>query len=140
MYPDQALRSEEVSKASSIVAAHAKVRAAVIGIQRKVANTSPGAVLDGRDIGTIVCPEAEIKFFVTASAEERARRRLRELEARGEPSDPASILQEIIRRDERDRTRPVAPLKPAPDAYLLDTTSLDIEATFQAARRIVDGH
>jgi CMP/dCMP kinase len=140
MYPDQALRSEEVSKASSIVAAHAKVRAAVIGIQRKVANTSPGAVLDGRDIGTIVCPEAEIKFFVTASAEERARRRRRELEARGELSDPASILQEIIRRDERDRTRPVAPLKPAPDAYLLDTTSLDIEATFQAARRIVDGH
>jgi cytidylate kinase len=140
MYPDAALRSEEVSKASSIVAAHAKVRAEVIGIQRKIANTPPGAVLDGRDIGTIVCPEAEVKFFVTASAEERARRRRKELEARGEASDHASILQEIIRRDERDRTRPVAPLKPAPDAYLLDTTSLDIEATFQAARRIVDGH
>jgi CMP/dCMP kinase len=140
MYPDAALRTEEVSKAASIVAAHPKVRAEVIGIQRKVADTPPGAVLDGRDIGTIVCPKADIKFFVTASPEERARRRFKEIEARGEKPDYGAILDEIAKRDERDRTRPIAPLKPAPDAYLLDTTSLDIEATFQAARRIVDGH
>ena len=140
MYPDAALRTEEVSKAASIVAAHPKVRAEVIGIQRKVADTPPGAVLDGRDIGTIVCPNADIKFFVTASPEERAKRRFKEIEARGERADYGAILDEITKRDERDRTRPIAPLKPAPDAYLLDTTSLDIEATFQAARRIVDGH
>lgn len=140
MYPDAELRTEEVSKAASIVAAHGKVRAEVIGIQRKVAHMPPGAVLDGRDIGTIVCPKADIKFFVTASAEERARRRSKELDARGERAEFAAILEEIVRRDERDRTRPIAPLKPAPDAHLLDTTSLDIEATFQAARRIVDGH
>jgi cytidylate kinase len=111
----------------------------VIGIQRKVAHTPPGAVLDGRDIGTVVCPEADLKFFVTASPQERARRRLKEIETRGETADYDGILAEIVRRDERDRTRPVAPLKPAADAHLLDTTSLDIEATFQAARRIVDG-
>jgi cytidylate kinase len=140
LFPDAALRTEAVSKAASIVAAHAPVRAEVIGIQRKVAHTPPGAVLDGRDIGTIVCPEAELKFFVTASPQERARRRLKELETRGETADYGNILAEIIRRDERDRTRPIAPLKPAADAHLLDTTSLDIEATFQAARRIVDGH
>lgn len=140
MYPDTELRTEEVSKAASIVAAHAKVRAEVIGIQREVAHTPPGAVLDGRDIGTIVCPEADLKLFVTASAEERARRRSKELERWGKRADHEAILREIIRRDERDRTRPVAPLKPAPDAYLLDTTTLDIEATFQAARRIIDGH
>jgi cytidylate kinase len=139
LYPDAALRTEEVSKASSIVAAHAKVRAEVIGIQRKVALTPPGAVLDGRDIGTIVCPEADVKLFVTASPEERARRRWRELQERGQSGNYKEILAEIVRRDERDRTRPIAPLKPAPDAYLLDTTSLDIEATFQAARRIIGG-
>jgi len=139
MYPDAALRTEAVSKASSIVAAHKRVRAEVIGIQRKVAHTPPGAVLDGRDIGTIVCPDAEVKFYVTASPEERARRRWRELEARGQGGVYADILEEIVKRDERDRTRPVAPLKAAPDAHLLDTTSLDIEATFQAARRIIDG-
>jgi cytidylate kinase len=139
MYPDAALRTEGVSKASSIVAAHKGVRAEVIGIQRKIAHTPPGAVLDGRDIGTIVCPEAEVKFYVTASPEERARRRWRELEERGQSGDYKEILEEIIRRDERDRTRKVAPLRAAPDAHLLDTTSLDIEATFQAARRIIDG-
>jgi CMP/dCMP kinase len=140
MYPDELIRTQAVSKAASIVAAHPKVRAEVIGIQRKVAETTPGAVLDGRDIGTIVCPKADIKFFVTASPQERAKRRLKEIEVRGEKADYGAILDEITKRDERDRTRAIAPLKPAPDAYLLDTTSLDIEATFQAARRIIDGH
>jgi cytidylate kinase len=139
-FRDAELRTEAVSRAASIVAAFAPVRAEVVGLQRKVAHTPPGAVLDGRDIGTIVCPEAEVKFFVTASAEERARRRVREFLARGESVDEASILAEIVRRDERDRTRHVAPLRPAADAHLLDTTTLDIEAAFQAARRIVDGH
>jgi cytidylate kinase len=139
-FHDAELRTEAVSRAASIVAAFAPVRAEVVGLQRKVAHTPPGAVLDGRDIGTIVCPEAEVKFFVTASAEERARRRVREFQARGESVDEASILAEIVRRDERDRTRHVAPLRPAADAHLLDTTTLDIEAAFQAARRIVDGH
>ena len=96
-------------------------------------------VVDGRDIGTIVCPDADIKFFVTASAEERARRRSKELETRGETADFRSILEEIARRDERDRTRAVAPLKAAPDAHLLDTTNLDIEAALRAAVAIVDG-
>ena len=139
-FRDAELRTEAVSRAASIVAAFAPVRAEVVGLQRKVAHTPPGAVLDGRDIGTIVCPEAEVKFFVTASPEERARRRVREFLARGESVEEASILAEIVQRDERDRTRHVAPLKPAADAHLLDTTTLDIEAAFQAARRIVDGH
>lgn len=139
MFPDHELRSEAVSRAASIVAAFRPVRAEVVNLQRRVAHTPPGAVLDGRDIGTIVCPEADIKFFVTASPEERARRRAREIEGRGETADHALILEEIIKRDERDRTRPVAPLKPAPDAHLLDTTTLDIEAAFQAARRTIDG-
>ena len=111
----------------------------MIGIQRRIAHTPPGAVLDGRDIGTVVCPEAEVKFYVTASPEERARRRTRESAAQGEAADFAAILEEIRARDERDRTRPVAPMRPAPGAHLLDTTSLDIEAAFQAARHIIDG-
>ncbi|MDP9139047.1 MAG: (d)CMP kinase [Pseudomonadota bacterium] len=139
MFEDSELRTEPVSRASSIVAAHPAVRAEVIGIQRQFAHTPPGAVLDGRDIGTVVCPEAEIKFYVTASPEERARRRTREFEARAETADFAAILREIRERDERDRSRPVAPMRPAPGAHLLDTTSLDIEAAFQAARRIIDG-
>jgi cytidylate kinase len=139
MFGDAELRTEPVSRAASIVAAHPGVRAEVIGIQRQIAHAPPGAVIDGRDIGTVVCPEAEIKFYVTASPQERARRRTREFEARGEAADFAAILHEIRKRDERDRTRPVAPMKPAPGAHLLDTTSLDIEAAFQAARRIIDG-
>jgi cytidylate kinase len=139
MFADDELRSDKVSRAASLVAAHPEVRAEVIGIQRSIAHTPPGAVLDGRDIGTVVCPEADIKFYVTASAEERARRRRREALARGEPADYAAILAEILERDERDRTRKVAPMRPSPEAHLLDTTSLDIEAAFQAARRIIDG-
>lgn len=139
MFRDQELRTEEVSRLASIVAAHPAVRAEVVQIQRRVAGLDPGAVLDGRDIGTVVCPNADIKFFVTASPEVRAKRRARELELAGEKADFAAILADIVKRDERDRTRTVAPLKPAPDAHLLDTTTLDIEATFQAARRTIDG-
>jgi cytidylate kinase len=95
-------------------------------------------VLDGRDIGTVICPEAEVKIFVTAAPEARAQRRAAELAARGEARDEAAILADILRRDERDRTRAAAPLVPAPNAHLLDTTHLDIDAAFRAAVAIVE--
>jgi cytidylate kinase len=132
------LRSREVSDAASIVAAMPDVRAAILAYQRKFAQTPPGAVLDGRDIGTVVCPDADIKLFVTASTEARAERRFKELE----PADPglemADVLASIEARDRRDRTRATAPLKQAEDALLLDTSNLDIEAAFQAAVEMID--
>ncbi len=115
-----------------------EVRAALLKFQRDFASAAPGAVLDGRDIGTVICPDAEVKIFVVAAPEERARRRAAELKAIGQPADEAAILADILRRDERDRTRVVAPLKPAPDARLLDTTHLDIDAAVQAAVDIVE--
>jgi cytidylate kinase len=102
-------------------------------MQQRFARRPPGAVLDGRDIGTVVCPEANVKLFVTATAEERARRRAKELRAAGISVDEGAILDDIRRRDLRDTTRPVAPLRPAEDAILLDTTNLDIDAAFRAA-------
>ncbi|TIR62517.1 MAG: (d)CMP kinase, partial [Mesorhizobium sp.] len=98
----------------------------------------PGAVLDGRDIGTVVCPDADIKLYVTASAEVRARRRLAEIESMGGSADLATILADIERRDERDMGRADSPLKPAADAHLLDTSDMAIEAAFLAAMAIVD--
>jgi cytidylate kinase len=95
-------------------------------------------VLDGRDIGTVICPNAEVKIFVTASPEVRARRRALELRGRGESANEADIMADIVRRDERDRSRATAPLMQAPDAYLLDTTALDIDAAFRAAVELVD--
>ncbi len=95
-------------------------------------------MLDGRDIGTVICPDADVKIFVEAAAAERARRRAAELAGAGQPADEAAILADILRRDERDRTRAVAPLKPAKDAHLLDTTHLDIDAAVQAAVDIVE--
>jgi cytidylate kinase len=95
-------------------------------------------VLDGRDIGTMVCPDADVKFFVTASAEVRAGRRLRDIEARGGHADLPEILADIVRRDERDTGRADSPLRPAADAHLLDTSEMSIEAAFQAARAIID--
>src|SRR5690606_29937295 len=105
--------------------------------QRRIAREPPGgatgAVLDGRDIGTIVCPDAQVKLFVTASPEERARRRHKELLDRGSPSIYARVLADVIARDERDQGRTVAPLRPAQDALVLDTTELDADAAFDAA-------
>ena len=98
-----------------------------------------GAVLDGRDIGTVICPEADVKIFVTASPQTRAQRRALELANRGEAADFAAILHDITVRDERDQGRSVAPLRPAPDAHRLDTTALDAEAAFRAALRLVEG-
>ncbi|MDR4307242.1 (d)CMP kinase [Chelatococcus sambhunathii] len=137
---DPALRGRHAGEGASIVSAHPGVRAALLDFQRSFAATPPGAVIDGRDIGTVICPDAEVKIFVTASAEERARRRASELAGRGEPVDQAAILEDIRRRDERDTTRAVAPLKAADDAVTLDTTNLDAEAAFRAALAIVEGN
>lgn len=136
---DDEIRRAGLGEAASIVAAFPAVRDRMLGLQRQIARTPPGAVLDGRDIGTIVCPDADVKLFVTASPEVRARRRMEELARNGEPARFEDVLQWLRERDHRDETRPVAPLKRAGDAHLLDTSDLDIEATFQAAVSIIEG-
>jgi cytidylate kinase len=133
-----ALRSRGLGDAASRVAAMPKVRAALLKMQQDFANRPGGAVLDGRDTGTVIAPDADVKIFVTAAAEERARRRHIELAARREPVEYCEVLADIKKRDERDSERAIAPLKPAPDAVLLDTTQLDIEAAFRAALSIVE--
>jgi cytidylate kinase len=137
-HPD--LRAAGTGEAASRVAAMPAVRAALLDYQRRFAETPPGAVLDGRDIGTVVCPHADVKLFVTAAPEVRARRRWLELRERGENIAFEDILAQVKARDARDMNRPEAPLRPAPDAHLLDTSELDIEAAFRAARRIIDAH
>jgi cytidylate kinase len=114
------------------------VREALLAYQRAFAAAKQGAVLDGRDIGTVICPEAEVKLFVTATPEERARRRYLELKAAGMAVSEAVVLADIRRRDERDAGRAAAPLRMAPDAHLLDTTNLDIDAAFRAAIDLID--
>ncbi len=132
------LRGAEMGEAASVVAAFPDVRAALVELQRRFARRPEGAVLDGRDIGTAICPEAEVKIFVTASPEERAARRHRELLRRGEDVAYETVLADIRRRDARDSGRASAPLKAAEDARLLDTTALDIEAAFRAAVSLVE--
>jgi cytidylate kinase len=127
-----------MGEAASIVSAFQGVREALLAAQRSFARQAAGAVLDGRDIGTIVCPAAEVKLFITATPEERAHRRHLELVARGETPEYAAILADIRRRDERDRSRAAAPLKPADDATILDTTSLDADGAFRAALEVVE--
>ena len=114
------------------------MRAALLQFQRDFAAAPPGAVLDGRDIGTVICPDADVKIFVVAAPEERARRRALELKAACQGVDEGAILADILRRDERDRSRPVAPLKAAADAHELDTTHLDVEAATAAAISLVE--
>jgi CMP/dCMP kinase len=130
---DPSLRLPGVGEAASVVARIPAVRAALLDFQRDFARQEPGAVLDGRDIGTVVCPDADIKIFVTADAQVRARRRYEELRQRGEPVTLEAVLDVIRRRDERDSSRADAPMRPADDAILLDTSNLDIEAAFDAA-------
>jgi cytidylate kinase len=130
---DPDLRAPGAGEAASIVARIPQVRAALLEFQRAFAARPPGAVLDGRDIGTVVCPDATVKIFVTAAPEVRARRRYLEKQARGEAADYATVLEDIRRRDERDGARDAAPMRAAPDAFLLDTTDLAIEAAFDAA-------
>ena len=127
-----------MGEAASIVAAIPAVRAALLDMQRAFAGQPGGAVLDGRDIGTIICPDAHVKLFVTASPETRAQRRALELRSRGERADFADVLADIRRRDERDSARSAAPLVAAPDAVRLDTSDLDVEAAVAAARAIVE--
>lgn len=130
------LRGPAADMAASAVAVIPGVRAALLDFQRRF-GAARGAVLDGRDIGTVVLPDAPVKLFVTASLEERARRRLAELHARGEPAEAARVAAELGARDAQDAGRAVAPLRPAPDALLLDTSALDAEAAFRAALALV---
>jgi cytidylate kinase len=131
------LSAAGLGEAASRVAAMPEVRAALLKLQQDFARRPGGAVLDGRDTGTVIAPEADIKIFVTASPEVRARRRHKELAAKGEGTAYEQVLADIRKRDERDAGRAAAPLKPAPDAVLLDTTDLDIEAAFREVLKIV---
>lgn len=135
---EEKLRGAEMGSAASKVAAFPMVRAALVQLQRAFATKSEGAVIDGRDIGTVICPDADVKLFVTASAEERANRRFRELASKGDPITYEEVLADIRARDDRDTNRAVAPLRPAEDARLLDTTEMDIDTAFRAAVSIVD--
>ena len=137
-FDEAALKSADVGDAASIVSAIPEVRRVLVVLQREFAAVPPGAVIDGRDIGTVICPDATVKIFVTALPEIRARRRAQEFAAQGQPVDEARVLEDIRRRDERDTKRAVAPMKPADDAYLLDTSNMDIETAFRAAVDLVE--
>jgi CMP/dCMP kinase len=130
---DPDLRGPGAGEAASIVAGIPQVRAAILDYQRGFARHAAGAVLDGRDIGTVVCPDADVKIYVTATPEVRAKRRYLELQGRGEPASYEAVLADIRRRDERDAVREVSPMRPAADAFLLDTSNLDIEAAVDTA-------
>jgi CMP/dCMP kinase len=132
------LKSQVVGEAASVVSAFPRVREVLVDFQRHFAAGPPGAVLDGRDIGTVICPDADVKIFVVADPKIRAHRRTLEAKSRGEEADEAGILADILKRDERDQNRAVAPLKAAPDAYLLDNSHLDIEGGVRAAIDIIE--
>ena len=137
-FDEETLRGARMGEAASVVAAMPEVRAALIKAQRDFAARPSGAVLDGRDIGTVICPGAEVKIFVSASPAARAQRRALELMRRGEKIDYAAVLADIERRDARDAERADAPMRPAPDAVSLDTTRLDVESAFARAVEIVE--
>ena len=132
------LKGHAAGEAASVVSAIPEVRAALLRLQQDFAAAAPGAVLDGRDIGTVICPDADVKIYVTAAPEVRARRRMLEMRNHGQEADEAAILEDIRRRDQRDTARTVAPLKPAQDAHILDTSDLAIEAVVGAAIAIVE--
>jgi cytidylate kinase len=142
---DPALRGDEAADAASRLSAIPAARAALLELQRafakrptKAGRPTPGAVLDGRDIGTVVCPDAPVKLFVTAAVEERAGRRVRELQARGQPAIYESVLEDLKQRDARDSQRAAAPLKPADDAFLLDTSALDADQALALAMTAIE--
>lgn len=137
-FDEGALKAHSISEAASIVSAIRSVREALLAFQREFASRPPGAVLDGRDIGTVICPDADVKIFVTATPEVRARRRAAEYKTQGRSVGEAEVLADIRNRDHRDQSRAIAPLKQAPDAHLLDTTHLDIDAAIRAAIDIVE--
>jgi CMP/dCMP kinase len=132
------LRTEGTGRAASIVSAHPAVRAALLQLQRDFAHQPPGAVLDGRDIGTVVCPDAQAKLFITADVTIRALRREQDLIACNQPKPFATILLDLEERDARDQDRAEAPLKPAADALMLDTSTLSIQAAVAEAVRLID--
>ncbi|MEM7471659.1 MAG: d(CMP) kinase [Pseudomonadota bacterium] len=129
------LRSAEIAQAASKVAALSEVRAALITFQKSFARRDGGAILDGRDIGTVICPEAEVKLFVTASDTVRAERRYLELSAKGHSVTREGVLKDLVERDQRDSQRAAAPMVPADDAVILDTSTMSIE---QAVARAID--
>lgn len=132
------LAKHEVGEAASKVAVMPSVRRALVQAQRNFAARQPGTVLDGRDIGTVVCPDAPVKLYVTASPDVRARRRYDEIISAGGAADYDAVFEDVKKRDERDMGRSDSPLKPAADAHLLDTSKMGIEAAFQAAKSIID--
>ena len=135
---DPALRGDEAGQQASKVGAIPEVRANLLKFQKEFSSRSPGAVLDGRDIGTVICPEAPVKLFVTASTEVRAERRYRELRAKGVDTIKPRVLAEMAERDRRDSERAAAPLRAAPDAWLLDTSDMDADAAFAAALTFIE--
>lgn len=137
-FDEATLKSHAAGEAASVVSAIPEVRAALLRLQRDFAALPPGAVLDGRDIGTVICPAADVKIFVTAAPEVRAQRRVLEMRRHGQSADEAVILADIKRRDERDSQRKIAPLTPAADAHILDTSDLDIDAVLREAIVIVE--
>lgn len=137
-FDEAMLRGREMGEAASLMGAMPLVRAALIDLQRNFASRPEGAVLDGRDIGTVICPRARVKIFVTATPETRAQRRALELAGRGEEVDYAAILEDVRKRDARDSDRSAAPLKAAEDAVMLDTSELDREQAFVAALAIAE--
>ena len=132
------LRTQSVAELASQVATIPEVRAALVAFQREFARRDGGAVLDGRDIGTVICPDADVKVYVTASAEVRARRRFEELRASGQAADFEGVLDEVLKRDARDTGRSDAPMRAAKEAVLVDTTEMDIEAALAAAVSVVE--
>jgi cytidylate kinase len=135
---DPVLRGDEAGQQGSKVAAMPEVRANLLKFQKEFASQSRGAVLDGRDIGTVICPDAPVKLFVTATLEARAERRYQELRARGLDTIKPRVLAEMAERDRRDSERAAAPLKAAPDAYHLDTSDMDADAAFAAALAFIE--
>lgn len=141
-------RSSEGGVAASVVSAHPKVRAALLKMQQNFSQNptfadgtlANGAIYDGRDTGTVVCPQADVKFFITASSEVRAQRRFKEFQAKGIDTPYEKVLADILARDERDSNRATAPLKPAEDAYILDTSLLSIDEVLKKAREIIENH
>jgi len=137
-FDEKALKSHAIGEAASIVSALPEVRAALLAFQRDFGRELPGAVLDGRDIGTVIFPDADVKIYVDATPEVRASRRAAEIAAAGGAVSEAEVLADIRRRDQRDMLRAVAPLKPATDAHLIDSSQLDIDAVVRAAIDIVE--
>ena len=135
---DPELRADSAGQQASKVAAMPEVRAKLLDFQKEFASRTSGAVLDGRDVGTVICPDAPVKLFVTASAEARAERRYQELRERGVDTIKPRVLAELAERDRRDSERAAAPLRAAPDAYLLDTSDMDADAAFAAALAFIE--